>query len=485
MKSSLLKEILLYRYRYIIGYLFFITLLLGLLLTDFGAVPYGISKGEMTSTVQSNSLNVFKPNAGDVINLPYHLLQKASVSLLGLSPVGIRLPSLLLALAAGLVLSLTLLQWFRKGVAMLALLIATASVPFITMGRVGTASVLTMLLLLIILLGAVKLTTHKTRTFGWKLLVVIAGVLMLYMPLGIYTIVGLLIASVFHPHIRYQIKRTKLWQIAVLLTISALLLTPLALAIANDSSTLQTLFGIDGIKAKITSDSLLASVILIIKSLFMFNQPFIGEMITPFLSLPFMLFVAFGLIRCIYDHHSARSYLLLIWLAIAIPLLILNPTQFALLFVPSIMLMAIGIETFIREWYKLFPRNPYARIGGLIPLILITLGIVTISTTRYFYGYYYADTRGAFYPGLSEVREVSKKEVATNLIVPEDQVSFYNIMRRDHPNITVSSSIADPKAKELIILASSNAKVQGVPNRIVASHLKNNPVILRVYNQTN
>ncbi|MEO5498921.1 MAG: glycosyltransferase family 39 protein [Candidatus Saccharimonadales bacterium] len=483
MKSSLLQEILLYRYRYIIGYLFFIILLLGLLLTDFGSVPQGISSAEMSSTVSSNSLNVLKPNAGDVINLPYHLLQKASVSLLGLSPISIRLPSLILALAAGLVLALTLLQWFRKGVAMLALLIATASVPFITMGRVGTPGVLYMLLLLVILLGAVKLTTHKTGTFGWKLLVAIAGVLMLYMPLGIYTMVGLLIAGVFHPHIRHQIKRTKPWQMAVLITVSCLLLAPIVLAIINDNNTLQTLFGLNAIKDTLSGTGLLASLSLIAKSLFMFNKPFVGEMITPFLTLPFMLFVAFGLIRCIYDHHSARSYLLLIWLAIAVPLLVINPSQFALLFVPCLMLMAIGIETFIREWYKLFPRNPYARVSGLIPVTLITLGMVTIATSRYFYGYYYTDTSTIYKPELSAIQQVAKTGTTTGLIVPSEQVAFYDILRRSYPKMTVSSSITDPGTKQLIVLSSSMVSQPSVPSKIVTSHLSQNAVVLRVYNK--
>ena len=483
MNSSILKEIILYRYRYIIGFLFFIILLFGLLLTDFGSLPNGISNAEMTSTVSSNSLNILKPKAEDVIYLPYHLLQKASVSFLGLSPISIRLPSLILAIVSGIVLALTLLQWFRKGVAMLALLIATASVPFITMGRVGTASVLYMLLLLIILLGAVKLTNHKTGTFGWKLIVAVVGVLMLYMPLGVYTVVGLLVAGIFHPHIRHQIKRTKPWQMAVLVMVTVLLLVPILLAILNDQNTLQTLFGLKDIEDKLSGAGLLASLTLIAKSLFLFNKPYVGEMVTPFLNLPFMLFVAFGLIRCIYDHHSARSYLLLIWLAIAIPLLVINPSQFALLFVPCLMLMAIGIETFIREWYKLFPRNPYARISGLIPLTLITIGMVSIATSRYFSGYYYSDISNIYKPELNAVQQTVTADATTRLVVPDDQVAFYDILRRNYPKMTVSSSVSKPGPEQTVVFSSSNISLQNIPSRIVTSYFNKNAVILRVYNQ--
>ncbi len=137
MKPSLLQELLLYRYRYIIGYGLFVIMLFGILLTDVGSIPSGISTNEMVSSVQSNSLNPLKPQASDVINLPYHLLQKASIGLFGLSPLSIRIPSLLLAFLASIVLAFTLHQWFRKGIAILALLLGTISTPFITMGQTG------------------------------------------------------------------------------------------------------------------------------------------------------------------------------------------------------------------------------------------------------------------------------------------------------------------------------------------------------------
>ena len=92
MKPSLFRELTLYRYRYAVGYGLFIVFLLGMLLTDIGSVPSGISDSEMRSAVASNALNPFIPHASDVISLPYHLLQKLSISLLGLSPFSIRLP---------------------------------------------------------------------------------------------------------------------------------------------------------------------------------------------------------------------------------------------------------------------------------------------------------------------------------------------------------------------------------------------------------
>jgi len=481
MKSSILRELLLYRYRYVVGYALFVVFLFGILLIDIGNVPGGISQSEMASSVASNSLNPLSPLATDVINLPYHLLQKLSIGLVGLSPLGIRLPSLILAFIAAIVLAFTLNQWFRKGIAILTLLLGTASVPFISMGRSGTAAVMYMLLLLIILLAAVKLTTMGKRTFIWKLVVTAAGVLLFYMPLGIYAVLALLIAGIFHPHVRYQIKRTRPWQFAALVLTAGILLTPLILAGIHDANTVQVLFGVDELKEKLTLSSIAASIVSIAKTLFLFNRPFTGEVVAPYFNLIFMFLIAFGLARAIIDRHSARSYLLLIWLAMSIPLLILNPSQFALLFVPCLILLAVGLETFMREWYQLFPRNPYARLAALVPIFLITLGLVTIAGTRYFYGYYYTDTSHTYHQGLVAVRETVKPFVPTQLVVAPDQVAFYDILRSKYPELSVVGPADAKTSREQVVLARSGFSRPDIPSEIVTSHLANDSVILRVY----
>ena len=484
MKPSLLQELTLYRYRYIIGYSLFVVFLIGLLLADISRIPYGISGSEMSSSVASNALNPLAARTSDVINLPYHLLQKLSIGLFGLSPLTIRLPSLILAFVAALFLAVTLNQWFRKGTAMLALLLAVTSVPFISMARTGTAGVLYMLLLVVILLSAVRLTTTKKRTFLWKIIVATSGLLLFYMPLGIYAVIALLVASVFHPHVRYQIKRTAWWQFAILFFIAGILLAPIFVAGSSDNGVLETLFGIDALREKLTLASIASSLVTILKTLFFFTSTQVNEMVSPFMNLTFTLLVTFGLVRTIIDRHAARSYLLLIWLLVSIPLLILNPSQFALLFVPSVILMAIGLESFMREWYQLFPRNPYARLVALVPMTLIVVGLITIDASRYFYGYAYADTSRTHHPELVAIRETLKPHVRTELIVPKEHVAFYDILRSKYPLLSVTTNgEASLTMQETIILADAAGNRNGTPEKIVASHYRDNAILLRVYKQ--
>lgn len=486
MKPSLLREITLYRYRYIVGYGLVVILLTVLLLTDISNVPSGIRDSEVASSIASNSLNPLSPRAADVINLPYHLLQKLSIGLFGLSPLTIRLPSIVLGFLACGLLAAALNLWFRKNIATVALLLAITSVPFISMARSGTSGVLYMVLLLLILLGAAKLTIEKRGVFFWKLLVVSAGLLLLYMPLGVYAVLTLLIAGVFHPHVRHQIKRTRWWQYVAVLLVGCILLAPIVIASVYDIGTFKQLFGIAELQSRLEPAALLASTISVLKTLFLFNKPHISDIITPFLSLPFMLLVLFGLVRTVIDRHAARSYLLHLWVIVSIPLLILNPSSFPLLFVPCMFLLAVGLETFMREWYQVFPHNPYARIGALVPLSLIVIGVVAVGMSRYFYGFYYTDTRNSYSPELYAVRQTIKPHVNTQLIVPTDQVAFYDILRSKYPLLSVTSpeGAGNTGASEVVVLARSGSTHTDIPSKILTSSYKDDGVLLRVYDQT-
>lgn len=480
MKSSTIRELTLYRYRYIIGYGLFITVLMSLLLIDITRIPHGVSESEMRSAVASNSLNPLSARVGDIINLPYHIVQKISISVLGLSTFSVRLPSVLLALVAGGVLATMLHVWFRRNVALIALLISTASVPFITAARSGTPGIMYILLLLIILLGAIKLTLQHRGTFAWKVIVFVSSLLLVYIPFGVYTLIALSIAGLLHPHIRHQINKTERWQSAVLAACAIILLLPMFIAGYYDNGVIQQLFGIQSIEDHITPSALAATSVSLAKTMFVFSKANVSETITPFLNITFLLLVVFGLIKVIADRHAARSYLLLIWLGFSIPMIYIDPSQLALIFVPCILLMAIGIETFVSQWYQLFPRNPYARIGALIPLSLLVIGLLTIAVSRYFYAYTYTDTRPIFHPEISAIRSVVDQKPA-QLVVPASHLAFYDILRRDYPELSVVDISQAKTNNRRIVVASVDPGIYGTPSRIVTTYTRANGVLVRVY----
>ena len=285
---------------------------------------------------------------------------------------------------------------------------------------------------------------------------------------------------------RSQLKRTKWWQYLILFLLACVLLAPIVIASLHDMTTLKHLFGVTQLRDKLNPNALLGSAGVVVETLFAFHKPHITNVFVPFLSLPMTLLVLFGLVRTIADHHAARSYMLHMWLLVSIVLLFLNPTSFPLLFIPCVFLVAIGLETFMREWYQVFPRNPYARLSALVPLTLIVIGVIAASITRYFYGFYYSDTRDVYKPGLVAVRQTLKPHVPTQLIVPSDQHAFYDILRSKYPQLNVSEpdNMNMRSASELIVLASANKEIPRVPSKIITSGHKQDGVLLRVYDQT-
>jgi hypothetical protein len=454
MKSSFLRELTLYRFRYYIGYGLFAALLVLILTVNVTSIPNGLTDAEMNSAVASNQISLTAPHTADIVNLPYHLAQKVSISLLGLTPLAIKLPSILLAFVTGVTLAFMLSHWFSRNVAVLASLLACTSVPFITMGRTGAP---------------------------WKFAALASAILLLYTPLGIYPFVALTISGLLHPHIRHQIKRTKPWQIAVFALLSIILLAPLVVAAIVHPAVLLAITGVDSF---ITSfGALQASVASLAKTFFSFSQSYIGVGIAPYFTFTIAALMLLGLFRVIKDHYAARSYMLLIWSGIAMAIIVLIPSQTHLIFAPAILFLAIGVETLIREWYRLFPRNPYARIGALIPLSIIVIGTITVDVSRYFDGHLYTPHVQGFHAELPAVREAFGNDAGSTkrLVVPADQVNFYDILRREYPHLTVATSTVQDATVRQAVLAGATDQPDKPPTTIFTGPLQDDGVLVRVF----
>lgn len=481
MKSSFLRELTLYRFRYYIGYGLFAALLIAILTVNVTSVPRGLTDAEMASAVASNQINLFSPDTEDVINLPYHLAQKASITLLGLTPLAIKLPSIILAFITGVALAFMLSHWFSRNVAVLASLLACASVPFATMGRTGAPLLMVTVWTIILLLAATQLTTRATRTFPWKLVALTSGILLLYTPLGIYPVIALAISGLLHPHVRHQIKRTKGWQAGILGVLSITLLAPLVVAATAHPSVLLAMTGVDGFVVSLSE--LQASVVSLLRTFFSFSQSHVGVTISPFFTFTVTALAIFGFLRVVKDRHAARSYMLLIWTSIVMIVIVLSPSQTYLIFTPAILFLAIGVETLIREWYSLFPRNPYARIGALVPLTIVVIGAVSVAGSRYFDGYLYSPGVVGFHAELPAVRETFGNDARSSkrLVVPAEQVGFYDLLRREYPHLTVATTPSqDPNVRQ-VVLRTAPQQLSKPPTTILTSSLQDDGVLVRVY----
>jgi hypothetical protein len=465
-----ITDYLLYRWRYIIGYSLIGVSIVGLLLLASTFAPGGLSQAEMDSVVASHSLSVKSLSAFDpksVVNLPYDGLQRISTELLGVTNFSVKLPSLLLGALSALGMILLLQMWFRRNVAILTTVLVITTGQFLFVAQNGTPSIVYIFWSVWLLLAALMVSRHATHLRLWKIILFSVAALSLYTPLSLYILIALASAVILHPHLRYlvrQLLKAKL-NVAIAAFCALLAIAPLAYAIFKDPSVGMTLLGVPHVMPDI-----LANLFTLLKQYFSFNTPGAGAIMTPIYSLGSMILIILGIIRLSTTNYTARSYIISAWVILLLPVLLINPNFSTITFVPAMLLMAMGISSLLRSWYQLFPRNPYARIVGLIPLTILIGGMFLTGVGRYVYSYTYNPNIARHFTHDLQIinNELDKKNGATVLAVTPSEKPFYDIVAQAHDGTVVTASHPDLKSATTIV--SRRAHETGdftSPNRII------------------
>lgn len=420
-----------YRFRYWIGYGLIALLLVGLLLFAGLYTPGGISAQEMESVVKSSSVNLTDLGSLAVTNLPYHLLQIASITLFGVSDFSIKLPSLILAFISAIGLILLLQRWFKPSITVLASVIAICTGQFLFIAQNGTPSILYVLWAVwLLLLGTLIAKNVKFKTL-WKVLFFIVAALSLYTPLSIYALIALAVATVLHPHLRFILRQLSKPRLAAAFVLGVFITVPLIIGVIKAPELGLMILGVPT-----ESPNILDNVLLLSQQYLGFAMQSNTGLMTPVFGLGSMLIIGFGIYKLIRTRESTQSYLIIIWLACLIPVLITNPGFTSVTFLPLVLLLATGLESLLSYWYRLFPLNPYARIAGLVPLIVLVGVLVMSGLERYVYGYHYDPaTVPNFSQDLSLLPDDTKR-----LIVSEDQLPFYEVVAEHKNDLTVSTT---------------------------------------------
>ena len=178
------KQSFLYRYRFIIGYAILTLIFFSLLSFLPSIAPNGLSTDEMDTVVAASEVKASFITDGKVINLPYLLIQKASISLLGLSLYSIKLPSIIFATFAGLFIVLLLNRWFKNDVAIIGSIFTTLSTAFLFLAGSGTPAIMYIFWLALILWLGSKIVGNKNMHPILVASFVVAIALSLYKPMS-------------------------------------------------------------------------------------------------------------------------------------------------------------------------------------------------------------------------------------------------------------------------------------------------------------
>jgi hypothetical protein len=454
-----ITQLYLYRLRYVLGYGAIFLAVIGLLTFAGFFIPGGLSSEEMAAVVKSDSLSLVNFSSLAVIDLPFHFLQAVSINLLGVSEFSIKLPSLILGLLSAVGMVVLLTQWFKNNIAVLASLIAITTGQFLFVAQSGTPGIMYIFWPVALLLLGTLITKGVKLQFLWRALFFIIAALSLYTPLSIYPLVAMILAALLHPHLRNVVKKLLRVKLLFAMILGLAILSPLAYGIATQPVLGLALLGIpDSLPDFVHNGATL------IKQYLFFWQPSTTTLMTPVFGLGSMLLIIYGLYQMFKTRETTQSYLITTWLICLVPVLIINPSFTTVTFLPLLLLLTTGLDRLIAYWYRLFPMNPYARFAGLVPLVILVIGLIGSGLDRYIYGYYYQPETATHF---SKDLRLMPRDI-DQLVVSRQELPFYTVVDKHSDSLTVTSD--SPTENRIVVTEAAAASFSGYSvERIVTS----------------
>ncbi len=473
----------LYRHRYSLGYIFIIFAFMWLLFLAATQTPSGLSNSEHTAIIKAASIDLQNHQSFTITNLPFHALQRGIIEYFGFSSLTIKILPAILSLVTGVGAVFLLRRWFKPNIALLATAIMITTGQFLYIAQSASPSITYIIWPVWLLLTASLITLNPQHARVWKFLFFVIAPLSLYTPLSAYIVVALISAGLLHPHVRYVIRRMSKWHLASLTTLSLVIVAPLVYFL-----TLRPELGLELLGApEAWPPDLLANATTLFNQYFNFIHPQSSALITPVLGLGSVTLIILGAWRLFKIRYTARSYTLVAWVALIIPVLLVNPNFTSVSFVPLLIVLASGLEFLQRSWYSLFPRNPYARAVGFIPLVILVSGLVVSGLDRYFTGYRHDPAITSNFD--TDIRllesKVRHQDKPLTLIVHNDELKLYTAISHlsgdDKSPLTVTTTMPPANTGRLAATRAGKSRVPLPVAQVIVNDTKSNADRFYIY----
>ena len=431
MKNQTLINLALYRWRYVLGYGALIILFALAVTAASLYAPGGLSQHEIDMVAVTNQIRIGNLSTLAITNLPFHLLQYISFILFGVTILTVKLPAILLSIAVAISLFFLLRRWFRPNVSVLAMLIMVATGQLIFLSQSFTPGILYILYTSLILLFSSLIVQKAKHQQIWKISLAITIGLSMFTPYFWYINIGLFLVALIHPHPRHFLLQRKYRPSWIPAALVGLILLAIAVYLGFTNLAFgKAAFGIESLNL-----NLLTNARTLIHTYFWIEPVVQNGQIVPIMDFAALALIIFGFMRTLRERSTARSYMIWIWLLLALPLLLVQPELITIITVPLFILLAIGIETLLREWYGLFPKNPYARGVGLV-LIIGLVSVMTLSgIDRYTHGYKYTpEVASNFNTDLSllnNIKLTERGESSAIILVDSAEAPLYEAFADD------------------------------------------------------
>ena len=474
MKKITISKLFLYRYRFVIGYVVLGLAFVVLLFTMPLIAQNGLSEAEMESATNSYYLGKAGILNGDLVDLPYRLVQKLSITLLGLTPFAIKLPSILVGLLLGFLLILLLNRWFKNNVSLLASCLIILSTPFLFLAGSGTPLIMLVFWPTLLLWLGSKIQGEKRPKPSYSLFFAIAMLGSIFTPYMIYFAVFCVLFVLFQPHLRFIVKNLPKLPLALVCLIIIAGFALLGVNIHNHPGTIMELLFSDGFEI----GDFFGNIATGFAPVFSWHNTAESVFLSPLISLPIFALALIGLFSTTKGFFASRNSIATILIIFCVVITGFNPDSVVFFILPFSILIAHGLKYLLEKWYGLFPENPYARISAILPLTIL-FGIMIIpGLLQYIYGYRYN-------PNVADEFDYSLEVIRENLtdetLVVGEHFDFYKILE----NSTDIKVTNEQTGERLAFLMKPEDIAENyVLDRIITSPMRENSDIIYVYKYT-
>ena len=472
MKKIIISKLFLYRYRFIIGYIILGLAFAVLLLVLPMIAQNGLSEAEIESATNSYYLGREGILSGDLVDLPYRVLQKFSIVIFGLSAYSVKLPSVLIGLLLGFLLILLLNRWFKNNVSLLASCLVVLSTPFLFLAGSGTPLIMLVFWPTLLLWLGSKIQGEKRPKPLYSFVFAIMMLLSILTPYMIYFAIFCVCFVLSQPHLRFIIKNLPKLPLVV---VGILLLAGFALIgidlVKHPQVIMELLFA-----KNFEIGGFLHNIKLGLAPMFSWRNSIESVFLSPLIGLPTFVLALIGLFSTTKGFFASRNSIASILIVFCFVITGFNPSAIVFLILPLSILIAHGLKYILEKWYGLFPENPYARISAIFPLAILFGIIILPNLLQYIYGYRYnPNTADEFNYNLVVIRKNLTDE---SLLIKKDY-DFYKILEKS-TNIKVIDSVES--VEKLAILEKPETVPEGYRlDRIITSPMRDNSDIIYLY----
>ena len=432
----------------------------------------GLSESEINSATNSYYLGKDGIMNGDLVDLPYRLLQKLSIMILGLSAYSVKLPSVLVGLLLGLMLILLLNRWFKSNVSLLASCLIVLSTPFLFLAGSGTPLIMIVFWPTLLLWLGSKIQGEQRPKPLYSFMFALAMLLSIFTPYMVYFAVFCVVFVLLQPHLRFILKNLPKFPLILVGLIIIGGFTVLGISIAHHPDTLKQLLS----ATDYHFDHFFPNIGQGLAPMFSWHSSTEGVLLSPLLGIATFALSLIGLFSTTKGFFASRNSIATLLIIFCLLITGFSSENIIFFILPFSILIAHGIKYLLEKWYGLFPENPYARVFALLPLTIL-FGIMIIpSLLQYIYGYRYNPSVA---DSFSYDLDVIKKNLSNQSLLVYKHYDFYKILESKSDLKIIDKTVP---AQDVAVLGRMNeSEGNYVISRIITSPMRDNSDIIYLY----